>query len=366
MDQIWRDGVPAFAAAAVLLAAALVEVWMAAVGRSGYRVDIIFNVVFVGIAVLGSILVGLPARRQNERMLAGLLSNLLVSILAFPMNIAVFGHRINWSAPLEGLWGGHIGWLFCAALQVLILSGLGGQLMNWLRGLLRLGTQVVDIVGRGISEVIGFIRTHDRGIIAIMTVSTASWVVFLAGKIYHAGTGEALGDTDTLVRGLLVWIACVLTGTVVYTAPLFIRSVREAVRASSPRRLLIAVLAVIALAVLSAVLPSLLEAAGLLMTVLIVPLCMAGLIMAGATWRIRRNRRLEAQNTRQAHAINLWDLAIVLLAFCVAPLALLNVATALSPEGQEILGRGQVDMKTCLDYFAACCNAASAVMQMFT
>lgn len=364
MSRIWRVGVPAFAAVIVLLAAVLVEVWMTMTGRLEYHVDIIFNIVFVGIAVLGGILVGLPTKTQNEWRLAGLLSNLLVSILAFPMNIAVFGHKVNWSIPLKYLWGGHIGWLLCAALQILFLSGLGEHLMSWVRRLLALGVRVTTAVGRGVSEVVEAVRTHDQGIITIMTVSTVVWAVFLAFKVYRTGTGEVLADADTLVGSLLVWIACILTGAVVYTAPLIIRRVRETVRVLNPQWLLIALLAVIALAVLSAALPSLLEAAGLLMTVLIVPLCLAGLIMGGAIWRIRRNRRLEAQNLRPAHTINPWDLAIVLLAFCVAPLTLLNVATALSPEGQAILGRGQVDMNTCLDYFAACCNAASAVMQL--
>lgn len=366
MIRIWRVGVPAFAAVAVLLAATLIEIWMTVAGRLGYHVDTVFNIVFIGIAVLGGILVGLPTKTQSEWRLAGLLSNLLVSILAFPMNIAVFGHKVNWNVPLENLWGGHIGWLFCIALQILFLSGLGEQLMRWMRRLLALLVQATNAVGRGASAVAEAFRTHDHGIITIMTVSTVVWAVFLACKVYRSGTGEVLADADTLVRSLLVWIACVLTGAIVYTAPLIVRRVNEAVRILNPRRVLIAVIVVIALTVLSVALPSLLEVAGLLVTLFIVPLCLACLIIGSAIWRVRRNRQLETQNIRQAHTINPLDLAIVLLAFCVVPLVLLNVVTALSPQGQEILGRGQVDMTSCLDYITACCNVASAVMQMFT
>lgn len=366
MGRIWRIGVPAFAATAVLLAAALVEVWMTMTGRLGYHVDIIFNIVFAGIAVLGSILIGLPTKTQSEWRLAGLLSNLLVSILAFPMNIAVFGHKVNWSIPLEDLWSGHIGWLFCIVLQILFLSGLGEQLMRWVRSFLALGTRAIEAVGHVVSALVEYIRTHDKGIITIMTVSTVVWAVFLAFKVYRSGTCEVLTNADTLVGSLRVWITCVLTGAVAYTSPLIIQRVKDALRVLNPQRILITVIAVITLAILPAALPSLLEAAGLLVTLFIVPLCLACLIIGGAVWRVRRNQRLEAQNIKPPHTINPIDLAIVLLAFCVAPLVLLNVATALSPQGQEILGRGQVDMINCLDYITACCNVASAVIQMFT
>lgn len=370
MSRIWRIGIPAFAAAAVLLAAALVEVWMTTTGRLEYHIDIIFNIVFVGIAVLGCVLVGLPTKTQSEWRLVGLLSNLLISILAFPMNIAVFEHKVNWNNPLEDLWGGHIGWLFCVVLQILILSGLGEQLMSWGRRLLTLGAQAVTAVGQvvrqGVSVIVEAIRTHDKGVITIMTVSAVVWAAFLACKVYHTGTCEVLTDTDTLVGSMLVWLACVLTGVVVYTAPLILQMVRTAVRDSDPRRILIAVIAVIALVILSTALPPLLEAAGLLVTLFIVPLCLACLIIGSAAWRVRRNRRLERQNIRSRHTINPLDLAIVLLAFCVVPLVFLNVATALSPQGQIILSRGQVDVTNCLDYITACCNVASAVIQMFT
>lgn len=143
MIRIWRISVPAFAATAVLLTAVLVDVRMTMTGRSGYHIDTIFNAIFIGIAILGFFLVGLPTKMQNERRLAGLLSNLLVSMLAFPMNIAVFGHKVNWTSPLEDLWGGHIGWLCSAVLQILLLSGLGEQLLSWVQGLLTLGAQAV-------------------------------------------------------------------------------------------------------------------------------------------------------------------------------------------------------------------------------
>lgn len=359
MGRIWRIGIPAFAATAVLLAATLVKDWMTMTGRLGYHVDTIFNIVFVGIAVLGGVLIGLPTRTQSEWRLAGLLSNLLVSILAFPMNIAVFGHKVNWSIPLKDQWGGHIGWLFCIVLQILFLSGLGEQLMI-------LGVRIVTVVSRGVSAIVEYIRMHNMGVIAIMTVSTLVWAVFLACKVYHKGTCEVLADADTLMGSLLVWITCVLTGAVAYVAPLILQMVREAVRVLNPRRVLIAVIAVIVLVVLSAALPSLLKMAGLLVTLFIVPLCLACLIIWGAVWRVRRNRWLERQNIRPTHTINPLDMAVVLLAFCVVPLVFLNVATGLSPQGQEILSRGQVDMINCLDYITACCNVASAVIQMFT
>lgn len=84
-------------------------------------------------------------------------------------------------------------------------------------------------MGREFSTVVKAIKTHDKGIIAIMTVTTAMWILVLSYKTYRTGTAEVLADIDTLVGSLLVWIACALIGSVVYTAPLIVHKVKQAV-----------------------------------------------------------------------------------------------------------------------------------------
>lgn len=364
MRRICGDGIPAFMAAAVLLVATALEARMVNTAGSGHRVDIIFNILLACIAVVSVFLIGLPAKQQPDRQPVGLLSNLLISILAFPMNIAVFRHEINWHAPLENLWGGHIGWLVCAILQILILSSLGEQLISWTRKLLALGARAAAAVGRGFSAVVRFIRSHDKGVLAIMAASTAIWMLVLASKVYRAGTYEVLADTDTLVESLLIWIAGILIGSVAYTAPLIVQKIKGAVEAIPSRKILKIVLAISILTVLSAAMPFLLKAAGLLVTVLVVPLCLAGFIIGGAAWRVRGNHQQGEQSSKPVSTINPIDLAVTLLAFLIVPLMLLNVATALSPGGQAALGQ-EMSVTSCLDYVTACCNVASAILQLF-
>lgn len=213
MRRIWKVGLPAFAAVAVLLTATLVEFWITAAGRSDYYVDVAFNGIFISIAVLGALLIGLPAKTQHELRLTGFLSNLLVSVLACLMNAAVFRHKINWSAPLKELWGGHIGWLFGIALQILFLSGLGEFLLGRAKEFLMWLKRIACAFGQGFCTMLKFVRAHDKGIIAIMTASAIVWAVFLVSRVYHAGTGEVLADTSTFTGSLMVWITCVLTGS---------------------------------------------------------------------------------------------------------------------------------------------------------
>lgn len=365
MIRIWRVGIPAFSAAAVLLIAVLVDVWMTTTGRIWYHVDIIFNAILIGIAILGFFFIGLPTKTQNEHRLAGLLSNLLVSMLAFPMNIAVFGHKINWISPLEDLWDGHIGWLCSAILQILLLSGLGEQLLSWVRGLLTLGTRAAIVMREAAIVILEDIKAHDKGVTAIMTVSTVIWTAFLVCKVYHIGTYETLADPNTLMVSILIWSSCVIIGVIIYVAPLILHKARDGVKVWNPQGITIAVIAVIILAALGAAFPSLLKAVYPLVTSLILPLCLVCLIIGGAVWKVR-GQPPKGKGTEPTRTINPNDLTIVLLAFCVFPLLVLNVETVLSPQGQEILNRGQVDITSCLDYITACCNVASALIQLYT
>lgn len=364
MKRIWQDGIPTFAAAVTLLIAVILKVWTTAIGRLGYPIDTIFNIIFVNIAVLGTFLIGLPSKEQNERRLASLLGNLLVPLLAFPMNISIFGHEISWKAPLNDQWSWHICWLVCIVLQILFLTNLGAQMINRAQALLILLRRAATAVGREFSTVVKAIKTHDKGIIAIMTVTTAMWILVLSYKTYRAGTAEVLADIDTLVGSLLVWIACALIGSVVYTAPLIVHKVKQAVDLLPHWKILKTVLVVSVLMILFSAMPFLLQAVGLLATVLILPLCLGGLIIAIATWRMRRLKEKEKTGVKPVCVINPADMAVALLAFLVAPLTVLSVATALTPGGQQILGQ-EMSVKSCLDYVTACCNVASAVMQLF-
>ena len=44
MKRIWQDGIPTFAAAVTLLIAVILKVWTTAIGRLGYPIDTIFNI----------------------------------------------------------------------------------------------------------------------------------------------------------------------------------------------------------------------------------------------------------------------------------------------------------------------------------
>mgnify|MGYP001091395216 FL=1 len=173
-----------------------------------------------------------------------------------------------------------------------------------------------------------------------------------------------MADIDTLVGSLLVWIACALIGSVVYTAPLIVHKVKQAVDLLPHWKILKTVLVVSVLMILFSAMPFLLQAVGLLATVLILPLCLGGLIIAIATWRMRRLKEKEKTGVKPVCVINPADMAVALLAFLVAPLTVLSVVTALTPGGQQILGQ-EMSVKSYLDYVTACCNVASAVMQLF-
>lgn len=352
MNYNRRDGIPAFVAAAVLFAAALIEDWITVTGKSGYHIDTIFNIIFIGIAILGGILIGLPAKRQNDRKVMSLLSNLLVSILAFPMNIAVFGHKINWSDPLKNLWGGHIGWLFCSILQILCLSKLGEQLMYWVQRLPMLVIQTIAAIAE-------FIKKHDKIIILIITIDTVIWTMFLTCKVCYTGIYETL-TISTFADSLFFWIICALIDVVVYTIPFILKGLSIAIKDLDSKKILFLLMVAVVSVALYFTLPFVLETMGFWVTALVVPLGLIGLIIGNITYKTRRLKKKGAQPY-----INSRDMTVVLLAFFVIPLLFLNTTTVLSDEGQKIIKQDPVTMKTYIDYIIACCNTASSVMQLF-
>lgn len=85
-------------------------------------VEFISNVAMVAVAVKAFFSSGEFSMLGGGK-LRNTLENLTIPVLAFFMNIGVFGYIIRWDHLLEDLWGWHSWWMFCAVIQILFLSG---------------------------------------------------------------------------------------------------------------------------------------------------------------------------------------------------------------------------------------------------
>lgn len=363
MGRNWRDYLPAFFAAAVLLAAAVIKALRIVPETRWDDFETVTNAVMLGAAAVSLFCVGLPTKKDNKRRLGGVLSNLMVSLLAFPLNIAVFEHLIHWAHPLNGLWGGHAGWFLCMVIQLLLLSGLGEILLGWMKKFLAwVGRRTKDL-GEAFTLTVEAIKRNDKGIITILGTSTALWVLTLIGKVLGAGTLDVLSRPGTLGEGMLLWVVSIIIGTFLYIAPAMFRKARKAVRTLEPKKLL-AAFAVVAVLVPLAALSNQLGAWGGVLAALAGAAGLAGL------WLKKHHQPSTPPQPGtlpgpKKRLTNPRDVVVVVLAF-LAPLLLTGVITVCSSAGQTFVAGDKAEFKTWLNFGEAYLSVAGTLLDLFT
>lgn len=382
MGENWRDYLPAFFAAAVLLAVSVIKALRIVPEVRWDDFETVTNTVMFGAAVVSLFCVGLPAKRDDERRLGGVLSNLMVSLLAFPLNIAVFEHIIDWVHPLNAPWGGHIAWLLCMVIQLLLLSGLGELLLGWERNFRGwLGRRKNDI-GAVFIHTKNVIKQNDKGVITILGVIVLLWVLYLTGNVLDTGTLDVLARPGTLGEEMLFWFASIMFGTFLYIAPSMFSKAKEAVRILDPKKMPVAFVAVALLMLLFALSNQL----GMWGGVLVALVGVAGLV---GLWLKKRHQPstpdqpdtpiqlgtpdqpdtptqlgTPPQPVPKTRLTNLRDVVVVALAF-LAPLLLTGFMTVCSSDGQAFIAGDKTEFTTWLNFGEAYLSVAGALLNLF-
>lgn len=89
------------------------------------KAEFLYNSIMFGIAVFYFFWARHAAEDNGVNDSYTILSNVAVSVDAVFMNIDVFGHTIRKEELWSDLWGWHLCWIICVAIQVTFSSSLG-------------------------------------------------------------------------------------------------------------------------------------------------------------------------------------------------------------------------------------------------
>ena len=365
---VFLEGIPAFLAVIAFLLAEVFNTWR----PISLDYELISNIVMLIIAVCGFFLLGLPSKRRQSNF-GCVLSNLCVSMAAVFMNINVFDHVIHCGSLWDDLYGWHLGWITIAVIQILCLTNLGKNLLDQIGGFLSWGKTKVIGIGHAAGEVVELIKQQDKGIGAIIGITTALWVVYLGVRSYFEGIHAVFSDPNTLRGSFFVWIACITIGCLLYIVPSVCRQSKAAVINANRKKVLLVVLTFAALVVSACVLPALAGAMGAILTGLAALACVIYAVIKAAAKR-GGNQTAQSQpgtgaagtnGQRQGPpSVNPLDVVIMLLAFIVIPIVVLFLVTAFSNEGSKLMEGGLSDFSAWLSFLEAALNVAGEMLSL--
>jgi len=345
----------------------LINAWEVVPSRYWDDFEIISNAVMLMIAVLSFFVLGLPAQCDSGGPLAGVLANLAVPAITFPMNIDVFGYRIRPDHVLDDLWGWHLGWIICAAVQVLFLSGLVKKLLSRIKMFLNWLERVIKLLG---SSLFDAIEKSCRSIQLTVSVGLIIWIVFFGIQIYTRGVAYVFSDTEIFLRSVWLWIATIIICLFIHIAPLAFKKARDAVTEMTNKGALAATLAVL-LVLLTGVLPSMLQTIAMIVLIPLIPMGLLALAIKGIM-KLKRTLKADPRgNGQEAEApetedkVNFKDLTVVLVCFIGLPLLILCLITALGQEGKTIITTQDLsDVSTWLNFITATFDVAKSLLDL--
>lgn len=397
MKQTWKNWFPAVLAILVFLVVELIDLLGIVSPEQWDKFEQISNGVMFAIAVLGLLGAFLDERAfqaDSGRKMVRILSNVAVPVIAFYMNISVFQHTIRLEHVWKDIWSIHILWLLCAAVQILLLSGLGGAILNVVRSFLNVVCSLLGETKKAAKRLRDAARDTincaGNYMLCAVFVSFICWAVYIGAQIYINGAASIFAGTVVFSRSVWFWTASLLICLLVRIFPLAVQKAVEGVN-NQKGEIVLGAIAAIALAVLACVMPSFAKIIAMLILIPLAAICMLWFIIRKLSqpWRKLGNRSQggssDTGNSSTGNsgtgnlgtgtpgeelpngglAIKYSDLAVVLLSF-VVPLVIILIITALQPEGRAILTtQDPLDIDTWLGFRDEVAEVAQKLLKLF-
>lgn len=366
MSQRKAYGIPAFLAAGLLL---LIE-WLRLSGRISEgqlgNYEILCNAVMLLIAAVGFFIFAQGTMEKPHRPVSCIAGNLAVPLIAFPMNIDVFGHVIRRDHIGADLWGWHVLWIACAVLQLLILSPLGKKLLTQCTGFLKWGKVIIVTLGNAFSDTAVFIKGSNKKLFLTILAGFILWVLYLVKQVSDGGLSAIFTDMQFWLHSLLFWILYSLTALLIHLFPAVLCKAGIALLEMKPQNVL-AVTAAAAVCAASFITgPLLLKAA----SGVFILLCLLTAIIKRALERDHGERPSPPPSGQPGGeepnaAIRTKDLAVLFLVFAVIPLAVIFVLALPSPAGRNLFPEHISDLDAWLDFGKEAQNIAVSFLSAF-
>lgn len=349
-------------------------------------VELFGNIAMFAVAAKGFFSLGQPSILSSKK-LRNTLGNLAVSAMAFFMNTNVFGHIIRWDHLQDDLWGWHTGWLICAVIQMLFLSGFAHYVWNQVHKLPNLGKAAKIQLKKVFSILVNLIHRCDKGLLLFILIDTILWAIYIGSKISSTGVQAVFSNMGTLYGSILLPLVWTFVSILLYVTPAIFQKPKWAIGGMDGKKSIIAIVSFNALLMLVLIftLLSLLGGVGTFLTVLASLTFLAGLgyaiIKYNTREKTRRNglsrkvpddsalsksapdqnastqsdsiqsnpeqnapsQNTSGQNTPNQNStatdgkINPWDVAVIILAYIVIPLIFIYLMAISSSDLSQVL-----------------------------
>ena len=218
---------------------------------------LVCNAILFFFSVCAFFVVGLPSRAEKDTVLWGLLTNLAFPLAAFLMNTSVFGLSIQRETLLNDLWNWHLGWIIWAALQILLLTGLGSGLLTQTHAVLLWVRNVVSLLGAAISSTLTDMNSANKSAKLTVFAGVVTWVIYTGILIYSKGLSNVF-NTDFIWTSIWLWLAVIVVCILIHLVKPVCEKTKESVQNGSTTKLWIAMGILVFIAV-AGFLPSLLQ-----------------------------------------------------------------------------------------------------------
>ena len=324
---------------------------------------LVCNAILFLFAVGAFFITGLPSKAEKDSRLWGLLANLAFPLAAFLMNTSAFGLAVRRETLLNDLWNWHLGWIICAALQILFLTDLGSGLLAQTKAILLWGEKVISLLGEAISDTLTAIKNANKSAKLTVFVGMVTWVAYNGIQAYNNGISDVF-DSDFIWTSTWLWLAVIVVCILIHLVKPVCEKTKESVQNGSTTKLWIAIGA-LAFIVIAGFLPSLLQ---VLAMFLLLPTAVTGVVLFATKQGMKRMRsgKLEGGIPDPASDsllnVEIRDLKILLVCAIGFPLFLLIIATLTTPEGKDVVQ--SQDMAAWLDFIKKAVEVSGELLDL--
>lgn len=350
-------------ASLIFIASALIKTVEIVSPSQWNKFEMMSNAFMLVVVVAGISLGALPDKAVSEEKAVNVLNNVVVSGIAFCMNVTVFEHEIRRNQLLDSLWGWSMGWIVLAVIQVLLLSGLGKKLLAQICAFLIWCKSIIGLVREIGSDLLNTIR-QNKNISLVIIAGFILWGVYIGIWIYVSSASAVFTGTDIFEKSVWLWVTysviCILACGVRES----LKKIKEIIESLNGKKILIA-LAVMVLLVIAGVIPFVRK---VLVIIFLIPLAAMGLL-----WFVVRTMDKKRKNTENDNhqgedpaSINLKDLVVVAISMPGIPLAVICFEAWLQIYGgQSIVAEGAETGFMWLDFVNAAGDVAKRLLELF-
>lgn len=364
MKQKWKEWLPAILAAAILMLVEIIDFTGVVPSQRRDTFELISNSALFAVALYGVFRSEFPFRSVDEHELKSIFGNILVSVIAFPMNIGVFQHTIRREQFLTDIWGVHLCWFLWMAVQILFLTKLGRALLTAVQGFLGWIKGIAGHAGAVLTHVFEAFEKLERQKLLVLSFGFLCWIVYLGVRIHIAGPAYALSDSDFWWESIWVWAISLAICFLVQIFPEILRKAIDVLQKGSSGRVTTAAVLFVLVTVM-AVYPPFFKTMLFLVISLFVP--------GGWLWNfVKKISQItisagdgDHEMSKRRIGINLRDLRAVMFAFVFLPMTLLVLITAYLPDGRNIIvNKSLTDIATWIEFINAVAEVSKTMLEL--